>query len=51
MFSILLAAIFGVISYSRPGGWGAGGGGGVVNSGWFGCRCATGSLEPLAYLD
>ena len=28
MFSILLAAIFGVVSYSRPGRWGGGGGGG-----------------------
>lgn len=27
MFSILLAAIFGVVSYSRPGQWGGGGGG------------------------
>lgn len=26
MFSILLPAIFGVVSYSRPGRWGRGGG-------------------------
>ena len=48
MFSILLAAIFGVVSYSRPGRWGGGGGG---NSGSFGWGCATGRPEPLAYLD
>ena len=32
-------------------GLGDGAGGGVGNSGSFGWGCATGRLEPLAYLD